>query len=149
VEAGMRVTLMIPSSVAPTAPTSPPDVATSPPIPPPELPIVFEDAHLLVVNKPAGVVVHPAPGAAAGTLVDALRAHLPGLQTGDDPARPGIVHRLDKDTSGLLVIAKSPAAHAALAGQMKEHRTVKRYVALVEGELPVPEGIIEAPIGRD
>src|SRR5690349_11058218 len=111
--------------------------------------VVYEDDHLLVVDKPAGLVVHPAPGHATGTLVNALLAHLPGLKAGDDASRPGIVHRLDKDTSGLIVIAKDAATHAALAEQMKEHSTVKRYLALVEGHMPAPEGVIDAPIGRD
>ena len=111
--------------------------------------IIYEDAHLLVVDKPAGVVVHPAPGHPDRTLVDALLAHTPDLDTTGDPSRPGIVHRLDKDTSGLLVIAKDAPTHAALAEQMKERRMVKRYLALVEGQMSVPEGVIEAPIGRD
>ncbi len=115
----------------------------------PPLDVVFEDEHLLVVNKPPGLVVHPAPGHEAGTLVDALRAHVPGLDAGEDAIRPGIVHRLDKDTSGLLVVAKTGPAHAALSAQMKERRMVKRYLALVEGAMPIPEGAIEAPIGRD
>jgi len=115
----------------------------------PPLDVVFEDEHLLVVNKPPGLVVHPAPGHETGTLVDALRVHVPGLDAGEDATRPGIVHRLDKDTSGLLVVAKTAPAHAALSTQMKERRMVKRYLALVEGAMPVPEGAIEAPIGRD
>jgi 23S rRNA pseudouridine1911/1915/1917 synthase len=93
-------------------------------------------------------VVHAAPGHAGGTLVDALLAHDPGI-SGGDPTRPGIVHRLDKDTSGLLVIAKDAAAHEALARQMRDHTTIKRYLALVEGQPSVSEGVIEAPIGRD
>jgi len=125
------------------------------PAPQPEaipLPIVYEDEHLLVVNKPAGLVVHPAPGHATGTLVNALLAHLPDLAEADDaatPGRPGIVHRLDKDTSGLLVIAKDAATHAALAHQMQERTMVKRYLALVEGHMDMAEGLIDAPIGRD
>lgn len=111
--------------------------------------VVYEDEHLLVVDKAAGLVVHPAPGHATGTLVNALLAHLPGLEAGSDVSRPGIVHRLDKDTSGLIVIAKDASTHAALAQQMKEHSTVKRYLALVEGRMPAPEGVIDAPIGRD
>lgn len=141
-EPGMLVTL------APEAQPVPVDTSERVQAVPP-LPIVYEDTDVLVVNKPAGVVVHPAAGHATGTLVDALRAYIPGLETDGDASRPGIVHRLDKDTSGLLVIAKTPSAHAALAAQMKEHRMVKRYLAMVEGELPVPEGIVEAPIGRD
>ena len=111
--------------------------------------IVYEDAHLLVVDKPAGLVVHPAPGHSTGTLVNALLAHVPALTAGSDVSRPGIVHRLDKDTSGLIVIAKDAPTHTALAEQMKEHSTVKRYLALVEGRMPAPEGVIDAPIGRD
>ena len=125
------------------------------PAPQPEaipLPIIYEDEHLLVVNKPAGLVVHPAPGHATGTLVNALLAHLPDLAEADDaatPGRPGIVHRLDRDTSGLLVVAKDAATHAALAHQMQERTMVKRYLALVEGHLDLAEGLIDAPIGRD
>jgi 23S rRNA pseudouridine1911/1915/1917 synthase len=111
--------------------------------------VVYEDEHLLVVDKPAGLVVHPAPGHSTGTLVNALLAHLPGLTAGSDVSRPGIVHRLDKDTSGLIVIAKDAPTHTALAHQMREHSTVKRYIALVEGRMPAPEGVIDAPIGRD
>jgi 23S rRNA pseudouridine1911/1915/1917 synthase len=111
--------------------------------------IVFEDAHLLVVDKPAGLVTHPAPGHAAGTLVNALLAHTPDLEDSDNPQRPGIVHRLDKDTSGLIVIAKDAQTHAALAEQMRERAMVKRYLALVEGRMEPPSGTIDAPIGRD
>lgn len=111
--------------------------------------IVFEDAHLLVVDKPAGLVTHPAPGHATGTLVNALLAHAPDLEEGDNPQRPGIVHRLDKDTSGLLVIAKDAQTHAALADQMRERAMVKRYIVLVEGRMDPPSGTIDAPIGRD
>jgi len=140
VEEGQRIEVR-PPAAAPASPHVPADV--------PPLDVVYEDDDLLVVNKAPGVVVHPAPGHAAGTLVDALLAHVPGLDAGDDPTRPGIVHRLDKDTSGLLVVAKTGRAHAALSEQMREHRMVKRYLALVEGHMPVPEGAIEAPIGRD
>lgn len=111
--------------------------------------IIFEDAHLLVVDKPAGLVTHPAPGHATGTLVNALLAHTPDLEEGDNPQRPGIVHRLDKDTSGLLVIAKDAQSHAALAEQMRARTMVKRYLALVEGRMEPPSGVIDAPIGRD
>ena len=111
--------------------------------------IVYEDADLLVVDKPAGMVVHSAPGHEGVTLVDELRSHLVGPWTLEDSLRPGIVHRLDKDTSGLLVVAKNPEAHAGLADQMKAHSTIKRYLALVEGRMTVPEGVIDAPIGRD
>ena len=111
--------------------------------------IVYEDAHLLVVDKPAGLVTHPAPGHATGTLVNALLAHTPELEESDNPQRPGIVHRLDKDTSGLLVIAKDAQTHAALTEQMRERAMVKRYLALVEGRMEPPSGTIDAPIGRD
>lgn len=142
-EAGMRIAIA--SEPESAVPLASPAATTEPPL----LPIVFEDEHLLVVNKPAGVVVHPAAGHPDGTLVDALRAHVPGLATGTDATRPGIVHRLDKDTSGLMVVAKTPAAHEGLAEQMKQRSMVKRYLALVEGHLEVPEGEVEAPIGRD
>ncbi|MEO7001364.1 MAG: RluA family pseudouridine synthase [Ktedonobacterales bacterium] len=111
--------------------------------------VVYEDDHLLVVDKPAGLVVHPAPGHASGTLVNALLAHAPAVEGGDNPARPGIVHRLDKDTSGLMVIAKDAPTHTALTEQMQQRGMVKRYLALVEGHLDQSEGVIEAPIGRD
>ena len=113
------------------------------------LAIVYEDQDLLVIDKPAGLVVHPAPGHSGTTLVDHLLDHAPELRLLADSGRPGIVHRLDKDTSGLLVVAKHPTAHANLAEQMKSHSTVKRYLALVEGKVESPGGVIDAPIGRD
>jgi len=114
------------------------------------LTVVYEDADLLVIDKPAGMVVHPAPGHSGGTLVNALLAHVPeiDLDMGDE-ARPGIVHRLDKDTSGLIVVAKNRAAHEALSRQMANRAMLKEYVALVEGKLRPAAGVIEAPIGRD
>lgn len=112
--------------------------------------VVYEDQRLLVVDKPAGLVTHPAPGHPTGTLVNALLAHAPGLdEESENPQRPGIVHRLDKDTSGLIVIAKDAATHTALADQMRERAMVKRYLALVEGAVDPAQGEIEAPIGRD
>jgi 23S rRNA pseudouridine1911/1915/1917 synthase len=111
--------------------------------------VVYEDDRLLVVDKPAGLVTHPAPGHPTGTLVNALLAHAPGLEESENPQRPGIVHRLDKDTSGLMVVAKDAATHATLAVQMKERAMVKRYLALVEGRVEPAQGEIEAPIGRD
>ncbi len=140
-EPGQRIEITMAVPVTSTSP------APSGELPP--LDIVYEDEHLLVVNKASGVVVHPAPGHASGTLVDALRAHVPGLEGGEDATRPGIVHRLDKDTSGLLVVAKTGPAHVALSEQMRERSMVKRYLALVEGQMPVPEGAIDAPVGRD
>ena len=112
--------------------------------------VVYEDDRLMVIDKPAGLVTHPAPGHATGTLVNALLAHAPGMdEDSDNPQRPGIVHRLDKDTSGLIVIAKDAATHTALSTQMKDRAMVKRYIALVEGHVDPAQGEIEAPIGRD
>jgi 23S rRNA pseudouridine1911/1915/1917 synthase len=113
------------------------------------LTIIYEDADLLVIDKPAGLVVHPAPGHAAGTLVNAVLAHAPEVETGDDVTRPGIVHRLDKDTSGLLVVAKNERSLRFLSNQFKERTTEKVYVALLHGHLSPAQGEIDAPIGRD
>lgn len=113
------------------------------------LDIAHEDAHLLVVNKPPGLVVHPAPGHWTGTLVNALLWHF--QQTGTDGRRvprAGIVHRLDKDTSGLLLVAKTAVAHTALAKQLKARTIRRRYLALIEGHLPLETGTVNAPIGR-
>ena len=116
------------------------------------LDILFEDDQIIVVNKPAGLVVHPAAGHDNDTLVDALLDRDPGIAQAVNPTsqhRPGIVHRLDKDTSGLLIVAKTSSAMTQLAQQFQEHTVTKRYLALVEGHLPLAEGAIEAPIGRD
>ncbi|GHO42525.1 RluA family pseudouridine synthase [Ktedonospora formicarum] len=113
------------------------------------LDIIFEDADLLIINKPAGMVVHPAPGNYDGTLVNALVAQYPELQQDENDTRPGIVHRLDKDTSGLLMVAKNAQARASLVEQMKQQTIVKRYQALVEGNISLDQGSIDAPIGRD
>lgn len=113
------------------------------------LDIIFEDEDLLVLNKPAGLTVHPAPGHPDNTLINALLAHLPSLPEGSDSLRPGIVHRLDKDTSGLMLIAKNSHSLAALSEQFKERSVNKIYLVLVKGHLTPKEGIIEAPIGRD
>ena len=117
------------------------------------LDVVFEDAHLIVIDKPAGLVVHPAPGHASGTLVNALIAHCGESLSGiGGVRRPGIVHRIDKDTSGLLVVAKTDAAHRGLSALFADHgRTMpltRGYLAFVWGELPRPAGTIEAPVGR-
>jgi len=128
-------------------------------IPPPEplphlqaeaipLDVVYEDDDIIVINKPARLVVHPAPGHYSGTLVNALLHHVPGLSINGNQ-RPGIVHRLDKDTSGLLVAAKHDAALGNLIQQMKNHETTKVYLTMLEGGLQPPLGIIDAPIGRD
>ncbi len=111
------------------------------------LAIPFEDEYLLVVDKPAGLVTHPAPGVRGPTLVHALLAHQ--IAGGDDPERPGIVHRLDRDTSGLLVVAKKPAAHRRLQELLRDRTIERRYRALVHGRPPSRRGTIEAPIGRD
>lgn len=112
------------------------------------LEVVYEDNYLLVLNKPAGMVVHPAPGHARGTLVNALLAYSPELaSSGDD--RPGIVHRLDRDTSGLILVAKSEKIRRALQRQFKERQVQKAYLALLDGHLQPAWGRIEAPIGRD
>jgi 23S rRNA pseudouridine1911/1915/1917 synthase len=111
-----------------------------------EFRVVFEDEHLLVIDKPAGVVVHPARGHWQGTLAQALEGRAAG---GEDAFRAGIVHRLDRDTSGLLVVAKSDAVHTALKGALQRREVVREYLALVEGRPPARSGTIDAPIGRD
>jgi 23S rRNA pseudouridine1911/1915/1917 synthase len=116
-----------------------------------ELPldVVFEDEHLLVLDKPAGLVVHPAPGHAQGTLVNALLAHCAGSLSGiGGVLRPGIVHRLDKDVSGLLVVAKHDRAHVRLAAQFSVHRIERAYQAIVWGVPARPSGSVDRPLGR-
>ncbi len=108
--------------------------------------VAYEDRHLLVVDKPAGVVVHPARGHRSGTLAQALAGRAAG---GEQDWRAGIVHRLDRDTSGLLVVAKSEAVHRALKEQLQERDIAREYAALVEGRPPARSGTIDAPIGRD
>jgi 23S rRNA pseudouridine1911/1915/1917 synthase len=110
--------------------------------------IVYEDDDLIVVDKPAGMAVHPSPGHESGTLVQALLAHSPRLSRAGGAGRPGIVHRLDKDTSGLIIAAKTDKAHVALAKQLHDRKIEKTYVALVEGRIEPPEGTIDAPIAR-
>ncbi len=111
-----------------------------------EVPVLYEDEWLLVVNKPAGMAVHPSRGHGTGTLVHALLGH--GLAGGEE-YRPGIVHRLDKDTSGLLVVAKSVEVHRRLVAMMRRHAVERRYIALVHGSFGCESGTIEAPVGRD
>ncbi len=108
--------------------------------------VAYEDEHLLVVDKPPGVVVHPGQGRSEGTLVQALGDRVAG---GDDPARPGVVHRLDRDTSGLLVFARGDTAHAALTDAIRHREITREYLALVEGRPPARTGTIDAPLGRD
>jgi 23S rRNA pseudouridine1911/1915/1917 synthase len=129
------------------------EVEFEPPEAPPDLAaeevglgIPYEDEHLLVVDKPAGVVVHPSPGHATGTLVHGVLAH--GAAGGEDD-RPGIVHRLDRDTSGLLVVARSQDAHERLQELVREHGLERTYTALVRGRPRSRKGRIDAPIGRD
>ncbi len=135
---GDRVDIIIPS----TAPT---------PLSPEAIPlnIIYEDDDLLVVDKPAGLAVHPAPGHPSHTLVNAVLSHLPGLAETSDSLRPGIVHRLDKDASGIMVVAKNNAAQLNLIDQFKARSVVKAYLVLVKGRLTPEDGVIEAPIGRD
>jgi len=116
---------------------------------PDSLAIIYEDKDVVVVDKPAGLVVHPAPGHPDHTLVNAILAHCPTLAEGNDLIRPGIIHRLDKDTSGLMVIAKNEHARQCLIDQFKSHAVSKGYIVLVKGSLSPEQGIIEAPIGRD
>lgn len=110
--------------------------------------VVYEDSDLLVVNKKAGMVVHPAAGNFSHTLVNALLFHCKDLSGINGVLRPGIVHRLDKNTSGLLVVAKNDSAHLSLAEQIKNRTLLREYTAIVWGHMPTEEGIIEAPIGR-
>jgi 23S rRNA pseudouridine1911/1915/1917 synthase len=135
---GDRVDIIIP----PTAPS---------PLSPEAIPlnIIYEDDDLLVVDKPAGLAIHPAPGHPGHTLVNAVLSHLPSLAETGDSLRPGIVHRLDKDASGIMVVAKNNAAQLNLIDQFKARSVVKAYVVLVKGHLTPEDGVIEAPIGRD
>jgi 23S rRNA pseudouridine1911/1915/1917 synthase len=113
------------------------------------LSIVYEDNDLLVVNKEKGIVVHPSAGHHSGTLVNALLYHCDELSMLNGAERPGIVHRLDKDTSGLLVIAKNDFTHKILADQLAEKKIMRKYEAIVHGKIPHEKGVIDAPIGRD
>ena len=123
-----------------------PAPADVPPAPARVFAVAYEDNHLLVIDKPAGVVVHPAPGHPAGTLAQALVGTAAG---GEDPGRAGIVHRLDRDTSGLLVVAKDEPTHRALKAQLEARTMTREYLALVLGRPPSRAGTIDAPIGRD
>lgn len=135
-EEKVRVTIPPPPSTSLTAEDIPLD-------------IVYQDEQVIVVNKPAGLVVHPAPGHATGTLVNAVLFHCPDfMRESGDPGRPGIVHRLDRDTSGLLVVAKTQRAFTHLSEQAREHEFDRRYLALVRGEFPEEAGLIDAPVGR-
>lgn len=135
---GDRVDIIIPT-ITPT-PLSPEAIPLN---------IIYEDDDLLVVDKPAGLAVHPAPGHPSHTLVNAILSHLPGLAEISGSERPGIVHRLDKDASGIMVVAKNNAAQLNLINQFKARSVTKAYLVLVKGHLTPENGIIEAPIGRD
>lgn len=135
---GDKVDIVIPPP--PPSPLSPEDIPLN---------IYYEDDDLLVVDKPAGLTVHPAPGHPGHTLVNAVLAHFPDMGGIEDSLRPGIVHRLDKDTSGLMLVAKNRVAQANLAEQFKSRTVSKAYLALVRGKLAPENGIIEAAIGRD
>jgi 23S rRNA pseudouridine1911/1915/1917 synthase len=135
--AGERVAVLIPPPVSS-------DLAPEP-IP---LAVVYEDADVVVIDKPAGLVVHPAPGHERGTVVNALLAHDPQMQI-NGSLRPGIVHRIDKDTSGLLIAAKHERALAVLTAQFQARQTLKLYLALLDGDVEPNEGTIDVPIGRD
>lgn len=113
------------------------------------LDVYYEDADVLVVNKPKGMVVHPAPGHVSGTLVNGLMAHCKDLSGINGVLRPGIVHRIDKDTSGLLMVAKNDVAHESLVNQLVKKSVTRKYKALVHGVIPHDQGTIDAPIGRD
>ena len=127
-----------------------PPPSPSPTLAPESIPLslVYENGDILVIDKPAGITVHPAPGHPYHTLVNAILAHCPEISAIDDSLRPGIVHRLDKDTSGLMVVAKNKAAQLDLSAQLKKRQMMKRYLILVRGHLTPEEGTIEAPIGR-
>lgn len=112
------------------------------------LDIIYEDDTLAIINKPQGMVVHPSAGHPSGTMVNALMYHIKDLSSINGVVRPGIVHRIDKDTSGLLMVAKTDAAHQALAEELKAKKSLRKYLAIVHGNLPNDRGMIEAPIGR-
>lgn len=113
------------------------------------LDVVYEDHDVIVVNKPSGMIVHPSAGIYSGTLVNALLYHCDDLSSINGVNRPGIVHRIDKETSGLLMVAKNDKAHRSLSAQLEEHSVIRRYIALVHGVIPHNKGRIVAPIGRD
>ena len=137
-DVGDKINIIIPPT--PPSPLSPEAIPLN---------IIYEDADLLVVDKPAGLTVHPAPGHHGHTLVNAVLAHFPHLADISDSLRPGIVHRLDRDTSGVMLVAKNKVAQANLISQFKTRTIVKAYLALVKGQLTPERGIIEAEIGRD
>ncbi|MGA2819569.1 MAG: RluA family pseudouridine synthase [Anaerolineales bacterium] len=138
VQAGDRVEVRVP--------TPPPSRVQPEPIP---LEVLFENEDVLVINKPAGLVVHPAAGHLTGTLVAAVLAHAPQMERWGEVQRPGIVHRLDKDTSGIILVAKTEDAQTSLQKAFEQRAVHKVYLALVDGVPPTPEGRIQAAVGRD
>ncbi|GAB6095065.1 RluA family pseudouridine synthase [Desulfatiferula olefinivorans] len=112
------------------------------------LDILYDDPDIVVINKPPGLVVHPAPGNWTGTLVNGLLHHYPDLESAEEDIRPGIVHRLDRDTSGVMVVAKNQETHATLSAMFHDRKVVKRYVAIVHGVVPDDSGVIDLPVGR-
>lgn len=137
-EVGQRVELTVPEAV--DSVIVPEDI---------QLDIAYEDKDLIVVNKSRGMVVHPAVGHSSGTLVNALMFHCQDLSGINGELRPGIVHRIDKDTSGLMMSAKNDKAHISLSNQLKEHTVTRKYIAIIHGHLPHDQGTIDAQIGRD
>jgi 23S rRNA pseudouridine1911/1915/1917 synthase len=127
-------------------PPAPPEELAPEPIP---LAVVFEDEHVLVVDKPAGMVTHPGAGRSSGTLAAAALAHAPTMAGVGGPRRPGIVHRLDKGTSGLIILAKTSEAYHSLTAQLARRSVTRRYVCLVHGQVKPASGVIDKPIGRD
>ncbi|MFQ5996155.1 MAG: pseudouridine synthase, partial [Dehalococcoidales bacterium] len=137
-EIGDKIDIIIPPT--PPSPLSPEAIPLN---------ILYEDDDLLVIDKPAGLAVHPAPGHPDHTLVNAILSHFPHLASISDSLRPGIVHRLDKDTSGVMLVAKNRVAQLNLINQFKTRAIVKAYLVLVKGRLTPERGIIEAAVGRD
>ncbi len=139
VAVGDEVSIDLPEK---TPPTGPKPVASI------EVPVVFEDHHIIIVNKPAGLVVHPGPGHVDDTLVNGLLVRYPEIASVGQIERPGIVHRLDRDTTGLLVVARTDIAYEALVGALSTHEVTRRYVALCWGGPENERGVVDAPIGR-
>jgi 23S rRNA pseudouridine1911/1915/1917 synthase len=149
-DASRRVTAGSLLELPPAAAVAAPDAGKHPPAPDRTVAVevVHEDAALLVIDKPAGLVVHPGPGHRDGTLVAGLLARYPDIAGAGAPDRPGIVHRLDKDTSGLLVVARTPEAYAALTGQLADRTMGREYLAVVAGDVVAGEGVVDAPLKR-
>lgn len=145
-EAKPKHRLVVGDVVNVMVPEAQPTEIVAEPIP---LQVEYEDSDVIVINKQRGLVVHPAPGHSSGTVVNALLYHCKDLSGINGSIRPGIVHRIDKDTSGLLMAAKNDTAHASLSAQLKAHTVTRKYIALVHGTVPHERGTVDAPIGRD